>query len=55
MDGFKEGFEFFSDHAADFSGIAMGDAYVDTINSEISEFIKNVEHFKGMQSSVDTL
>ena len=38
MDGFKEGYQFFVDHASDFSGIAMGDAYVDGINEEINEF-----------------
>lgn len=55
MDGFKEGFEFFSDHAADFSGIAMGGQYVDTVNGEIEEFVRSVAHFKGMESSVETL
>lgn len=55
MEGFKEGFEFFSDHAADFSGIAMGGQYVDTVNGEIEEFVRSVAHFKGIESSVDTL
>ncbi|MBE5851169.1 MAG: hypothetical protein E7298_13720 [Lachnospiraceae bacterium] len=55
MDGFKEGFDFFSDHAADFSGIVIGDAYVESINNEINGFIDSVAHFKGMGSSVNTL
>lgn len=55
MDGFREGFEFFAEHASDFAGMDLGSGYVDSVNGEISEFIESVAHFKGMQSSVDTL
>lgn len=55
MDGFKEGFEFFVEHASDFAGIELGNEYVNTVNGEIEEFVKSVAHFKGMQSSTDTL
>lgn len=52
MDGFREGFEFFAEHASDFAGMDLGSGYVDSVNGEISEFIESVAHFKGMQSSV---
>ena len=55
MDGFREGFEFFAEHASDFAGMDLGSGYVDSVNGEISEFIESVAHFKGMQTSVDTL
>lgn len=55
MDGFKEGFEFFAEHASDFSGMQLGSGYVDTVNGEIQDFIDSVAHFKGMQSNIDTL
>ena len=55
MDGFKEGFDFFAEHASNFAGMELGIGYVDTVNGEIEEFVKSVSHFKGMQSSVDTL
>ncbi|MCR4717751.1 MAG: hypothetical protein K5656_11295 [Lachnospiraceae bacterium] len=55
MEGFKEGFEFFSEHAGDSFGVEVGSVYVDGINNEIDSFLESVAHFKGMQSSVDTL
>ena len=55
MDGFKEGYEFFSEHVGDSLGIAEGDLYVNRINEEINNFLESVAHFEGMQSSVDTL
>ena len=55
MDVFNEGFDFFSDHAADFSGMQIGNVYVNTVNEEIKKFVKSVEHFKGTKSSVNTL
>ncbi len=55
MEGFKEGFEFFSDNASDIAGVQFGAEYVDSVNTEIDEFLNNVSHFNGMQSSVETL
>ena len=55
MDGFREGFDFFVDHASDFAGVQLGNEYVETVNGEIEEFVKSVEHFKGMQSPTNTL
>ena len=55
MDGFKEGFEFFSGHVGDSLGIIAGEEYIDGINDEINTFLESVAHFNGMQSSVDTL
>lgn len=55
MNEFNEGFDFFIEHAADFSGIQIGNEYVETINGEIQNFVDSIAHFKGMQSSIDTL
>ncbi len=55
MDGFTEGYEFFTEHAAEFVGIQLGIGYVDSINDAIEEFAKSVEHFEGMKSNVETL
>lgn len=42
MDGFREGFEFFAEHASDFAGMDLGSGYVDSVNGEISEFIESI-------------
>lgn len=55
MDAFKGGYDFFSEHAGNAFGIAMGESYIDSINAEINNFVESVAHFKGMNSSVDTL
>lgn len=55
MDGFKEGFEFFTEHASDIVGMQFGSGYVDNVNGEIDKFVESVAHFKGYRSNVDTL
>ena len=52
---FENGFRFFTEHASDFAGVELGNAYVDTVHGEIGEFLSSLEAFKGMRSSVDTL
>lgn len=55
MDGFKEGFEFFSNHAGDILGTGLGSSYVDTVNGEIDSFVESVAQFNGTNSQIDTL
>lgn len=55
MDSFKEGFEFFAEHSAELAGMTIADNYVNTVNDEINNFVDSVAHFKGMESSIDTL
>ena len=55
MDKFKEGFDFFAEHASNFAGMELGSGYVDTVNKEIEGFIKSVARFEGKHSNVNTL
>lgn len=55
MDGFKEGYEFFEGHAGEFAGLAMGEAYVGTVNAEIEELLKSINSFEGSGALVGTL
>ena len=55
MDGFKEGFEYYTKNAADIAGMQLGSVYVDNVNGEIDKFIESVAHIKGFESDVSTL
>lgn len=55
MDAFKEGYEFFESHAGNFSGIAISEEYVTTINKEIDTLLKDINKFKGSGALIDTL
>ena len=55
MDSFKKGFEFFTEHTGDFSGVAVGDAYINSVNGEINKFLENAAKFEGTSRAVDTL
>ena len=55
MEGFREGYNFFAEHAGVFLGVDTGEIYVDQVNQEISNFVESIDHFEGMKSNVDTL
>ena len=55
MNGFVEGFEFFSNHAAEFAGVNIGVDYVNSVNAEIDAFVDSLSHFNGYKTSVDQL
>ena len=42
---FENGFRFFTEHASDFAGVELGNAYVDTVHGEIGEFLSSLEAF----------
>lgn len=55
MERFKEGYDFFTDHAGDFSGVAMGENYVSTVSEEIDKLIHDLNAFNGSGARIDTL
>lgn len=46
MDGFKEGYEYFSRSAGSIRAAFSGDAYVDGIIQEINNLSENINQFK---------
>ncbi len=55
MTGFEDGYRFFSEHASDFSGMLEGEAYIDSVNSEIDKLLKDIVSFKGDNTPVAQL
>ena len=55
MEGFREGYSFFSEYALHISGIESGDAYVDVVNTEIDTLVDNLRQFVGTRSNIETL
>ena len=55
MDGFSEGYRFFINHAADFSGVTISVDYVNSVSSEIEAFLNDISRFKGFNTSADAL
>lgn len=47
MEGFAEGYKFFVDVAGSTVAAQMGDAYVQGINHEVDELVKNLNSFQG--------
>lgn len=55
MDGFKEGYEYFSRSAGSIRAAFAGDAYVDGIIQEINNLSENINQFKGFQTASNKL
>ena len=55
MDGFREGYEYFSRSAGSAQAAFAGDAYVDGIIQEINNLSENINQFKGFQTASNKL
>lgn len=55
MAGFREGYQFFTDHAAEFTGVISGVEYIDSVNGEINAFLENIAKFKGDNTPVSQM
>ncbi len=56
MGDFEEGFEFFQKNADVFAGVYEGDAYVDSVNSEIESLVKTLnEKFSTNNAGIEQL
>ena len=45
MEGFREGYDFFQSHAGNFLGVSEGARYVDSVETEITKLVKNLNQF----------
>lgn len=45
MEGFREGYDFFQSHAGNFVGVSEGVRYVDSVETEITKLVKNLNQF----------
>lgn len=55
MDGFREGYEYFSRSAGSAQAAFAGEAYVDGIIQEINNLSENINQFKGFQTASNKL
>ncbi len=55
MEGFREGYDFFQSHAGNFVGVSDGVRYVDSVETEITKLVKNLNHFSSNKADVSTL
>ena len=55
MDGFAEGFDFYANHAAEFTSVKLSVDYVNSVKTEIDAFLEAVSHFKGVKTDIEQL
>ena len=55
MEGFREGYDFFQSHAGNFVGVSEGVRYVDSVETEITKLVKNLNQFSSNKAGVATL
>ena len=55
MEGFREGYDFFQSHAGNFLGVSEGARYVDSVETEITKLVKNLNQFSSNNAGVATL
>ena len=55
MEGFREGYDFFQSHAGNFVGVSEGTRYVDSVETEITKLVKNLNQFSSNKAGVATL
>ena len=55
MEGFREGYDFFQSHAGNFVGVSEGTRYVDSVETEITKLVKNLNQFSSNKADVSTL
>ncbi len=55
MEGFREGYDFFQSHAGNFVGVSEGVRYVDSVETEITKLVKNLNQFSSNMAGVATL
>lgn len=55
MEGFREGYDFFQSHAGNFVGVSEGARYVDSVETEITKLVKNLNQFSSNKAGVATL
>ena len=55
MDGFREGYEYFSRNAGSIHAAFSGDGYVNSIVTEIDNLSKDINQFKGFQTASNKL
>lgn len=55
MEGFREGYDFFQSHAGNFLGVSEGARYVDSVETEITKLVKNLNQFSSNKAGVATL
>ena len=52
MEGFREGYDFFQSHAGNFVGVSEGLRYVNSVENEIRELVKNLNQFSSNKADV---
>ena len=55
MNAFAEGYSFFEKNSGCYTAVAMGESYVENVNSEIAKLLKDMNAFDGFKTKSDTL